>query len=255
MRTHALFLVLVLTLPACAVRTPDIPLTETAAGPLVNALEQRRSSFTGLKAVARVQTERSGRKRSYESVAILVKDQEKMKIEAYGPLGQPLLGLSWNGADIQVRKPGEEPMMLQKQSGIERLTGIAVDPEELCAVLSGNMPRMSVSGAARAGCAADGQCFLDVRQDGRQWRFQVIPGAGSPADLQVLAMESYQRGRLQYRASYENTEVRSSYRMPTRIVLSNADKKMSLTVIYEDIDVNPPLLDNDFILTGDGDRP
>lgn len=93
-------------LSACFVAPPEIPLHEVPAGPIVAALQQQRRSFTGMKAVARVETGRKGRKRVYESVAILQQRFDKLRIEGYGPMGESIFALVWDGTDVLVRKAG-----------------------------------------------------------------------------------------------------------------------------------------------------
>jgi hypothetical protein len=90
---------------ACAPLKPEIPMTEVPAAPLVRELDHRRGSFAGFKAVARVETERRGRKHVYESVAFLQKGQEKLRIEGYGPLGESVFSALWDGTDLMLRRP------------------------------------------------------------------------------------------------------------------------------------------------------
>ena len=136
MKTHASFTLMLLPiLFSCAPSLPEIPMTEVPAAPLVQELENRRGSFTGLKAAARVQTERRGRKRVYESVAVLLQCQSKFRIEGYGPIWEPVFDALWDGKDLMLRMPGEADLVRTGPWAFERLIGFSLAPLELAAVL------------------------------------------------------------------------------------------------------------------------
>jgi hypothetical protein len=123
-------LIVVPFLFACFPKKPEISLMEVPAAPFVQAFEQRRRSFQSLKAAAAVQAVRKGRKRTYESVGILLHAQNKFRIDAYGPLGQPMLAILWNGKEVLLRLPGEAGALAPKHSGLERLLGVLHGPGE-----------------------------------------------------------------------------------------------------------------------------
>src|SRR5574341_1207199 len=118
---RSMSLVLLPLLFACvpAVKPPEAPLTEVPAAPLVHALEQRRQNFQSLKAVSFVQVVRKGRRLTFDNVGILIKSYDRLRIEAYSPLGLPLIELVWDGSDVFLRRPGE-PALRKSGPGLER---------------------------------------------------------------------------------------------------------------------------------------
>ena len=83
-RSLVLVFAVISLLSACLPKQPVIPLTEVPAGPLLQALEQRRQSFAGLKAVAVVESVRKGRKRAFDNVGIVVASQDRLTSKRTG---------------------------------------------------------------------------------------------------------------------------------------------------------------------------
>jgi hypothetical protein len=144
---------------ACLPKKPEIPLTEVPSGPLVQMLEQRRQSFSGLKAVVSVETVRSGRKRAYDTVGIMIDGQRRLRAEVFGPLGQSMMTLVWDGADVAVRLD-DGRVVMPGQAGLERILGIAMDAGELCGALSGNIPAAAQPAETRAFRKPDGSFLI-----------------------------------------------------------------------------------------------
>jgi hypothetical protein len=233
---------------ACLPKKPEIPLTEIPSSPLVQMLEQRRQSFTGLKAVASVKMVRSGRKRSYDTVGIMVDGQRRFRVEAYGPLGQSLMTLVWDGIDVALRledgkvvKPGP--------AGLEKIVGVAMDAGELCCVLSGNIPPVVQPVKTRAFRKPDGSSLIELTTGDTLRRVHVLlSGYGSEQSLRITAIELYRSGKLMYRALYEQMEQISQYLIPKTIRIENPEQKISLIIVYEETDVNVPLNEDAFKL-------
>jgi hypothetical protein len=53
-----------------------------------------------------------------------------------------------------------------------------------------------------------------------------------------------------YRVRYEREEQVSTYLIAKTVRIENPDNKTSLTVVYNDVEVNGPLSDDAFILQG-----
>jgi hypothetical protein len=233
---------------ACLPKKPEIPLTEVPFGPLVQMLEQRRQSFSGLKAVASVETVRSGRKRAYDTVGIMIDGQRRLHMEAYGPLGQSLVTLVWNGTDVAVRL-ADGRVVRPGQAGLERILGVAMDAGELCAVLSGNIPAITSSTATRAFREPNGSSLIEmIDGDTRRLIHVLLPEAGSGQGIRITDSELYRSDKLVYRARYEEMEQISRYLIPKNLRIENPEKKISLAVVYNETDVNVPLNDDAFKL-------
>jgi outer membrane lipoprotein-sorting protein len=245
-------LVLVPLLFACAPRKPEVPATEVPATPLVQALEQRRQSFQSLKAVSSVQVFRRGRRLAFENVGILIKSSDKLRIEAYSPLGLPLIELVWDGNDVFIRRPGE-PALRKSGSGLERVLGADVEPREFCALLAGNVPEIPAQADSRAFCGEEG-CVLDIRQGEMLRRVRLSPAPG--ADVLPASYELYRAEALVFRARFEGMHAVSNHLFPAKVVMENPDRKAGLTVLYEEVEVNVPVDDGAFILSvrEDADR-
>jgi hypothetical protein len=245
------FLIPVVIIPllfACLPKQPEIHLAEIPSGPLVQMLEQRRQSFTGLRALASVETIRSGRKRSYDTVGIMVDGQRRFHVEAYGPLGQSIMTLVWDGTDMALRLE-DGRVVRPGPAGLERIVGVAMDAGELCCVLSGNIPAAVQPVETRAFREPDGSSLVELTTRDTLRRIHVLfPGSGSEQSLRITAIELYRSGKLVYRALYEQMEQISQYLIPKTIRIENPERKILLTIVYNETDVNVPLNDDAFKL-------
>jgi len=233
---------------ACLPKKPEIPLTEVPSGPLFQLLEQRRLSFTGLKAVANVHTVRSGRKRSYDSVGILVDSQQRFRVEAYGPLGQSLTTLIWDGTDVALRLENGR-VMRPGPAGLERIIGIAMDPRELCNALSGNIPEAVPPVETRAFRKPDGSFLIELTtRDALRRVHMLLSESGFDQTPRITEIELYRSGKLVYRALYDEMEQISHYMVPKMMRIENPERKVSLTIVFDETDVNMPLNDDAFKL-------
>lgn len=234
--------VLISLLFACLPKPPEIPLTEAPAGPLVQALEQRRQSFAGLKAVAGLEAVRKGRKRAFDNVGIVLASQDRLRIEAYGPLGQSLLALVWDGREVLLRLPGQDRVVRPGAAGLERLFGAGLEVQELCSALAGNIPPVPESAAVSAACGRGGFCELTISQGELVRRVQVVnhPSGSGPMLVPVIS-ELHRGGKLVYRARFEQVAEISHYLMPRAVIIENPDRNFSLTIEYAEIDVNVPV--------------
>src|SRR6185369_12193489 len=100
-----------------------------------------------------------------ETVGIVVDGERRLRIEAYGPLGQSLAAVVWDGREILMRRPGEDRVVRPGPKGLERLLGEGLEASEFCAVLSGNIPGTGAAAAARLLCGKDGMCVLELQTD------------------------------------------------------------------------------------------
>jgi outer membrane lipoprotein-sorting protein len=250
-RTAGLFVLASLSfLFACHPRIPEIPMTAVPAGPLMHELEQHRQNFSNIKAVARMEIEKRGRRRTFDTVGIVVDGQRRLRMEAYGPLGQSLMAVVWDGKDVLLRMPDEDKVVREGPGALERLLGRGVEPSELCAILSGNIPGPGKDVAASQQCSPNGACVLDLREgDDITRRVRVsYSGPVSAGKPRILTYELYRSDKILFRARFDNVEEISGYSVPMRIVIENPDKNLRLTVLYNDMELNTPLSDDAFTL-------
>ncbi|HXY53324.1 MAG TPA: hypothetical protein VEM40_01485 [Nitrospirota bacterium] len=237
---------------ACYPKKPEIHLNEVPSAPLVQMLEQRQQSFSGLKAIVSIETVRSGRKRAYDTVGIIIDGQRRLHMEAYGPLGQSLVTLVWNGTDMAVRLD-DGRVVRPGQAGLERILGVAIDARELCAVLSGNIPALAPSTTTRAFREPDGSFLTETTdRDMRRLVHVLLPKAGSGQGIRIIDSELYRSDKLIYRVRYEEMEQISGYLIPKSLHMENPEKKISMEVVYNETDVNVPLKEDSFRLPEEG---
>lgn len=248
MKTSRLVLLFfLLLLGACAPRRPEFPAPEVPAEPLLRALKERSSAFLSLRATASAYAYRNGRRVGFENVGVIVKSRERFRIDAYGPLGQPLLEIAWDGSAVQVRQYGE-PVLLRPGAGLERYLGADVEPGELCAILTGNVPTEKSASGVHAFCGEEG-CALILEQDGLARRVRLAPDSQSAGSAPLEAYEVLRGRDLLYRVRFEQWAAVSNYAVPRKVVIESPDRGAGLTVLYEDIELNTPLEDAVFILS------
>ncbi len=247
-----LALIALLLLFACAPRKPEIFTISVPAGPILHHLEQRRDSFFSLKAIARVEIDKRGRKRTFESVGVVVDDQRRFRLEAYGPLGQSLMAVVWNGEDVLIRIPDEDKVVRTGPAGLEKLLGQGLVPREVCAALSGNIPEAGLSVAASQRCSQAGDCIIELSLPNKESvrRIQISHAvSGSTKSPQIQYYEMYRSDKLLFRTRFDHYEEISHYLLPTHIIIESHDKSQSMTVEYGDIELNSPVNDDAFTLT------
>jgi hypothetical protein len=253
LRSRVLGIGFLLVLSACHPTLPEVPLEAVPAAPLLAPLAARRAAFRGLKALARVEVVRKGRRRVYESVAILQQQFQKFKIEGYGPLGSPMFSLLWDGSDITAWKEGEKEPMRLGPFGLERILGIPISPEDLAAVLSGNIPAVPASETS-ARCAAAGWCYLELPEREGRWRVKTAPSAGGP---RLEGMELFQsdgeKPVLQSAFFYPPGDTGRPSSYPTRVLVSAPRRGVELSVSFVEADWNVQVEDGLFtLISGEG---
>lgn len=252
-RFGLLFFSLAVFLSACASLAPEIPFPEVPSEPILDVLEQHRRSFTSLRAVARMETERKGKRRVYESVAVLILGQRKLRVEGFGPLGESLFAVFWEGGDVLVRLPGEQLFRNAGQTGFERLLGMPLFAEDICALLSGNVPAVPQNAEPRAGCSADGRCIMAFSKEDVRWRIQTAPSELGDVVIDSVDVNTAQRSA--FRAFFSSWRRTNGYLIPTHIVVENPARKVGLIVEYLDAEVNSSIDERDFLSGSEGAAP
>lgn len=249
--TRFILLIAVSLLFSCLPKKPDISGTEVPAGPLVQAVDRQRLSVAALKALATVEVDRRGRKRVFDSVGIVIDARRRLRIEVFGPLGQSELALVWDGSELLLRLPDDDRIVRPGQAGIERMLGIGIEVQDLCAVLSGTVMAIARPLDARAYCTQDAACVLELPDGDMVRRVRVLPGpVTEPHDIRIAGMEAYRSDNLVYRARYEGMQELSRVLLPRTIVLENPERGMRVTIEYADVDVNTPISEDAFALAG-----
>ena len=247
-RPTALLCTLLTLLPACVPHPPEIPYPAASPDPLVRSLNEHRQRFSSLKALARVETERNGKRRAYESVAIVQHGYDRIRVEGYGPVGETIFALLWNGTDVLVLPPDGSGARTIGPGGFERLLGVGLAPEDLCAVLVGGAPRVADAAGTVAGCSTDGRCILDVGAGSDRWRVHMRPLASGTVEID--AIERYHGDQIAFLVRYEGSAGVGTYSLPRRVIVQDPGRRSTLTVEYLDAEVNAALADSLFLQSG-----
>jgi hypothetical protein len=246
-------LIVIPLLFSCLPKKPEIPGAEVPAGPLVLALEQQRQAFTGLRAIASVDVVRRGKKRSFDTVGIVIDTRRRLRVEAFGPLGQSLIALVWDGNDVLLRMQDDDRTMRPGKAGIERLLGMSVEPSELCGILSGEITEIARPRDARAFCTPNNACVIELPEGDTVRRVRVLPPSLSPdPKVRIAVQELYRSNTLMYRARYERMQEVSHILLPRTIVIESPAKGVTITIEYTEADVKVTVPDEVFTLSDQG---
>ena len=230
---------------SCLPKKPEIVGTRVPAGPLIPALEQQRAAVTTLKAIAGIEIVKGGRRRSLDTIGIVFDVRRRLRIEAYNPLGQTITVLVWDGDEVlarlqdgEIKKPG--------QAGIERMLGISIDAKELCAILSATVSEIARPQQAQAFCETNGACVIVLSEDGTERRVHMRTPVSSP--VRVTEQELYRGDTLIYRVRYDWSEPIANGSIPTKVIIENQGKQITLTIKYSEADLNLPVSEDAFTL-------
>jgi hypothetical protein len=241
-------LITILFLFSCFPKKPEIPGTRVPAGPFFLALEQQRKAVDTFTAIASVDVVRGAKKRSYDTVGIVFDARRRLRVEAFGPLGQSIVALVWDGQEVLVRLQ-DDGIKKPGQAGIERLLGIRMDAKELCAVLTGTVAEMAASQDAQAFCVQDGACVIVLRENENELvRYVHVLHAASSSSFIVTQQAVYRSGKMVYQVRYDHSETSSPGQLPTKLVIENPDKQVVLTVNYAEWELNAPVSEDAFTL-------
>jgi hypothetical protein len=236
---------------ACHPKRPEIPGTEAPAGPLLQVLAQQRSLFHSMKAIAGVDAVRRGRKQSFDTVGIVLDGQRRLRMEAFGPLGQSLLALVWDGRDVLLRLPDDDRIMTPGQDGLDRVLGMHLEARELCAVLAGNAPEPPLPGSAKAFCVPNSACVVEAVEGGDVRRIHLLPSpnASGAIPFRIGVQERYHGDDLLYRVRYDGQTESAGVLLPRTVAIEGPGRTSVLTITYQEADANLPLTDELFVLT------
>jgi outer membrane lipoprotein-sorting protein len=245
-------LIVVLFLFSCLPKKTEIPGTEVPAGPLVQALEEQRQSFTWLRAIASVEVVKRGGKRVFDTVGIVLDAQRRFRVEAVGPVGQSLMAIVWDGNNVLLRMQDDDRIVRPGQAGIEKLLGMSVNAKDLCAIFSGTTTEITRPLDARVFCTKNSACVVELPEAETVRRIHVLPPSSSPVAVRIAAQELYRSNTLVYRVRYERMQEVSHVLLPRIIVIENPEKGVTITIEYAEVDVNMPVADDAFTLSDQG---
>ncbi len=227
-------------------------MTAIPAAPLLEALDQQRHAFFNLTAVASATIRKSGRKRSFDTVGVVVDDQRRFRLEAYGPLGQSIMIIIWDGKELVLRLPEEDRIDRKGAAGLEQLLGQGLEPAELCAILSGNIPDAGKTSSPALLCGTNEDCILKLSSGNLLRSFRVsYPEEQSGREPRIRSYELSRSGSILFRARFDRVEEISHYPLPTQIEVENPEKNLKLTIVYREAEVNTTIDDEVFSLTED----
>jgi outer membrane lipoprotein-sorting protein len=239
---------------ACYPKKPEIAMTTVPASPLLEALDQQRHAFTGLKAVASATFAKSGRKRTYDSVGVVVDGQRRFRLEAYGPLGQSIMVIVWDGQEILLRLPDENTIDHKGPAGLEQFLGPGLEPSELCAILSGNIPEEVQTASPVLLCGKNNDCILKLSSGALLRTFWVSYPVDQPGrQPRIRSYELSRSGSILFRARFDRVEEISHYPLPMQIEIENPGKNLQLTIVYHEANVNTAIENEAFSLTDESE--
>lgn len=210
-------------------------MTEVPAGPLLHVFDERRKSFKTLRGLASVEIRKWGRKQVLENVGIVLDGAKRLRIEAYGPLGQSLMTVVWDGRTLLYRLAPDDEVK-QGREGLNKIIGEEVDPAALAAALSGNIPVPAKKETAALFCS-DINCVLEFK--GSDVTRKVFVSVEQPPKL--LSEELNRVGKLLYRVQFRKWEPVSKYLLPMQIDFESAETNAGVSIQYHDVEVNTPI--------------
>jgi hypothetical protein len=244
--SRCIVLITFLLLFSCLPKKPEIPGSRVPADPFLLALEQQQQAMTTLKAIASIGVVRGGKKRFFDTVGIVFDAQRRLRVEAFGPLGQSLVALVWDGKDVFVRLQ-DDHIKKPGQAGIERMLGVRIEARDLCAILSGTVTEIVRPQDAQAFCTQDGTCVLELREGEVVRRVNVLASSSTPS-VRVAGQELYRSETLVYRVRYDQNETIRHGLLPRKVVIENPERQTALSIEYTEADVNVPVPDDAFTL-------
>ncbi len=222
--------------------------------PLIEVLNQQRHAFTSLKAVASATIVKDGRKRFFDTVGVVVDDQRRFRLDAYGPLGQSIMVIVWDGQEVVLRLPEENRIDHKGPAGLEQLLGQGLEPAELCAILSGNIPDVGKIASPVLLCGTTNDCILKLNSGTLLRTVRVSYPVNQPGrQPRIRSYELSRSGRLLFKARFDRVEEISHYPLPMQIEIENPGQNLKLTVVYREADVNMAISNDVFSLTEDSE--
>lgn len=234
-------------LTACFSMKPEPYPTEMPAGPVLQALRQQQERVQNIKALALIEISRLGVKRTFDTVGIVIDRQQRLRFEAYGPLGQSVTAAVWTGKEALIRKPGASAVERTGPEGLERFLGNGLNPAVLCAILSGSNPVYAEDAQVSFRCGVEQRCRLELRQgeEIREIRLRYPSAPGQ--EPRLLSLDLMRLGTNVLHASFDDYAEVKGVQFPRRIRIDLPDAK--ILVDYRDVELKASITDDIFDLS------
>jgi hypothetical protein len=186
-------------------------------------------------------------------VGIVIDAGRRLRVEAFGPLGQSLIALVWDGNEVLLRMQDDDRIMRPGKAGIEKLLGMSVEAKDLCGILSGTITEVARPLDTRAFCTQNDACVIELPEGDTVRRIRVLPPSLSPVPaVRIAVQELFRSNTLVYRARYERMQEVSHVLLPRTIVIENPGKGVTITIEYAEADVNVTVPDDAFMFSDQG---
>lgn len=240
-----LFFALVLFLPCCAT-VPILPKENPDPKELHRRVQDRGQQVQGLKGLARGKVSAPGK--NYSGLEILwVRRPSSLRLESLGPLGTPQLYLTADDQEVRVYIPAENRYYHGPSQGrlLSAALPILLPLADVVSILLGDIPWPREEGKAV------------VRRDetGSRWVLELLYPSGNerqtlwvhPQRLLVLEAQVDRPG-LSYQLLFRDFQVSQGLWFPQQIQWIIPEEKIHLTVIFEEVELNPNWEAEDFTL-------
>jgi outer membrane lipoprotein-sorting protein len=243
-----LFFLLLALLPyfqSCAT-LPRLPERTPLPHELMAKMEDRAQKVRGLKGLAHVRVSSAGKNFSAPEV-LWVRRPSFLRVESLGPLGTPQLYMVTDGRRVNLYVPSENRYYDGPANGalFSFALPVTLPPGDAVALLLGEAP--GIKDEAHAWVRRDpeeGLWVLDGSSpSGREERTLWI----DPKSDRVIRGEIRRGGDL-WKVSFEDFHPVRGVLMPRRIELFSQAPAFHIVVQYEEMELNPPWEDQDFIL-------
>lgn len=233
MRWGALGLGLLL-LAGCATPGPPGPELARSAAELVAALREAESRVVALRGLA-VLTVKAPL-RSYQAREIIVSRRPtSLRLEALGPLDQPLLLAATDGTSLQIYSAPENLFLTGRASprNLARLFPVEMDLAQVVTLVRGSMPLIEAE-QARARPARGGEILLVL--EGRGLKQEVWLEGGSLRPLRGRLLDA--RGEVLYEVAFRDYRSVSGQAFPFQIAVEVPAKLVTVHLHYRELALN-----------------
>lgn len=242
-----LLVALLFVLPHLQACTPLRVLSRETPDPenVFQEVKAREQACKGLRGLARVKVSSAEKSFSVQEI-FLARPPAHLRAESLGPLGTPQSYLVTDGQELKLYIPSEN-RYYRGEARPERLSfalPIALEPEEIVAFLLGRMPPMNPAKVSIRRDEGEGLWILDLvspapRREQSIWV--------DPHSFQILRGEIHRPG-LSLGVVFRDFQMIQGILFPKEIQLLSSTPKVSIDLIYQEVELNPPWGPQDFIL-------
>lgn len=218
---------------------------------LFHSLVKRQAALVDLKSFTRTAISKSDSSQSFKQ-AFMIKGGDSIRVETLGLLGQPL-GIFIHDKEKTLLYDPKQNRTFKKaevRAVMQQIVGTALDFDEFIGVFSGNVPRLAFLKLHSARLDAEKKIYhLEAADTQRGSRFQIALNA---LTLEPVRLVKTINGQTEYVAEWEDYRKVGDYPFPHRIVLSRPASKETLTVKFDDPQINSGISQSVFQLAVGG---